>query len=270
MLDIDTKRAEKIIGQFIIHHVESAQFQGAVLGLSGGLDSSVVAALASRVLGSERVLGILMPYKFSSSESTEHANLIAKQLGIRTKTFDITKIAEGYETNLDKLRLGNLLARLRMCIVFDQSKAESLIVLGTSNKTEFLLGYTTWYGDMAAGIYPIADFYKTQVRMLAKHLGIPQVIIDKPPTADLWPDQTDESEIGNSYERIDKMLQLLVDGRLSPKETIQKGFSEQEVTRLTKMVIKNQYKRVMPPICKISARTIGYDFNYIKDWSTSL
>jgi NAD+ synthase len=269
MLELDLERAEKLIAGFIRHIVDQAGFSGVVLGLSGGLDSAVVAALASRCLGPDKVLGLMLPHRISSSESLEHAKLVAQKFGIRTKIIEITDMASGYHEETDKLRFGNLLARLRMCVIFDQSQATKSLVLGTSNKTEMLVGYTTWWGDMAAGCYPIADLYKTQVRALAKHLGVPDVIISKPPTADLWSGQTDEGEMGITYEHLDNLLVLMVEGEKNDEQIVQKGFLPEEIQRVRKMVARAHFKRVMPPVCKISSRTIGIDFNYIKDWSTS-
>jgi NAD+ synthase len=269
MLGIDLARAEKLIGAFIRHTLEKSGFSGVVLGLSGGLDSAVVAALAAREIGPEKVLGLMLPHKISSPESLAHARLVAEKFAIKTKTIDITGMAEGYAEETDKFRLGNLLARLRMCVVFDQSQATKSIVLGTSNKTEMLVGYTTWWGDMAAGCYPIGDLYKTQVRALARHIGVPEEIISKPPTADLWAGQTDEGELGISYDKLDNLLSMMVEGELDDKTIESQGFLADEIKRVRKIVMKSHFKRVMPPVCKISSRTIGIDFNYLKDWSTS-
>ncbi len=269
MLEIDLVKAEKVIGGFIAHTVETSGFKGVVLGLSGGLDSAVVAGLAARVLGREKVLGLMLPYRLSSPESLSHAKLVADKFSIPTKQIEITKMAEGYPEEVDKLRLGNLLARLRMCVVFDQSQATKSIVLGTSNKSEILVGYTTWWGDMAAGCYPIGDLYKTQVRALARHIGVPEEIISKPPTADLWAGQTDEGEMGITYEKLDMMLYSMVEGELDDKSLESQDFTAEEIRRVRKMVMKSHFKRVMPPVCKLSSRTVGIDFNYIKDWSTS-
>lgn len=269
MLELDLERTEKTLSGFIRHVVGLANFNGVVLGLSGGLDSAVVAALAAKCLGPDKVLGLMLPHKISSQESLDHAKLVADKFRITIKKIEITDMASGYHEETDKLRFGNLLARLRMCVVFDQSQATRSIVIGTSNKTEMLVGYTTWWGDMAAGCYPIGDLYKTQVRALAKYLGVPDVIISKPPTADLWSGQTDEGEIGITYERLDKMLVLMVEGERTDQQIIDQGFTSDEVLRVRKMVHKAHFKRVMPPVCKVSSRTIGIDFNYIKDWSTS-
>lgn len=252
MLDIDLNRAKETIEEFIKTSVETNHFKCAVLGLSGGLDSSFVAAIATSALGAKNVLGLMLPYKLSSKDSIMHAKLVAREFGFETKIIDITQMAEGYHEQLDKLRLGNLLARLRMCVIFDQSKAYDAIVLGSSNKSELMIGYSTWYGDLAAGAYPIGDLYKTQVRALARHIAIPQVIIDKPPTADLWPGQTDECEIGETYERLDYILYLLINVGLSIEEISNRGFEINEVKSIYDKIKRSQFKRALPPICIMS------------------
>ncbi len=266
MIELNLELAKKTICNFIKEDIHKYGLKGGVLGLSGGLDSSIVAVLASSVLGSENVLGLILPYRKSSSESKEHALLLADKFGIRTREFDISEMADGYHEEMNKIRLGNLLARLRMSIVFDQSQKHGYMVLGTSNKTEFLIGYTTWYGDSAAGMYPIGDLYKTQVRALAKYVGVPDEIISKSPSADLWQGQTDEGEIGITYQKMDEILFQLFDRRMSKEEIIQKGCDRETVDRLLQMVKRTQFKRIMPPICKLSGRTIGLDFEYIREW----
>jgi NAD+ synthase len=267
MLEIDLERAQKLIEGFICSCVSGASMKGAVLGLSGGLDSALVAGIASKALGPDNVLGLLLPFRQSSKDSIEHAKLVAEKFGVKTKIIDISNMVDGYHEEIDRFRLGNLLARLRMCVIFDQSMASKSIVLGTSNKTEMLLGYSTWYGDMAAGCYPIGDIYKTQVRALAKYIGVPDVIIEKAPSADLWPGQTDEGEIGNTYERLDQILDMLVDQRLPKEKIAQRGFSLSEVEAIELKMRKSQFKRVLPPVCKVTGRTIDQDFRYIRDWS---
>jgi NAD+ synthase len=166
------------------------------------------------------------------------------------------------------MRMGNIMARERMIVLFDQSEVFKGLVVGTSNKTEILLGYSTIYGDSASAINPIGDLYKTQVRQLSRALNIPAPIIDKPPSADLWEGQTDENELGFTYEEVDKLLYLLVDQRYSPQEIIEAGFDEKFVNAVTTRIRRNQFKRMLPPIAKISNRTIGYDFLYLRDWGT--
>jgi NAD+ synthase len=169
---------------------------------------------------------------------------------------------------ISDIRKGNLMARARMIIAYDQSEAFKALVVGTGNKTEILLGYTTLYGDSACALNPIGDLYKTQVRQLARALQIPEVIISKPPSADLWTGQTDESELGFTYEDVDRLLYLLVDQRYRPEECIEAGFSEKFVHQVVERVRRNQFKRILPPIAKLSSRTVGYDFLYLRDWGT--
>ena len=169
---------------------------------------------------------------------------------------------------MSKTRNGNIMARARMIVLYDQSEAFKALPIGTSNKTEILLGYSTMWGDMASAINPIGDLYKTQVRQLSRALGIPSAIIDKPPSADLWVGQTDESELGFTYEHVDKLLYLLVDHRFNARECVEEGFDEAFVNAVIKRVQRNQFKRMMPPIAKVSNRTIGYDFLYLRDWGT--
>jgi NAD+ synthase len=182
---------------------------------------------------------------------------------------DISGMADAYlalQPGIDRLRTGNLLARLRMAVIFDQSKRENALVVGTSNKSELLVGYSTWYGDMACAIMPIGDLYKTQVRSLARHIGLPQQVVAKPPSADLWAGQTDEGEIGVSYETLDQVLYLLVDQRCSPTEVNSEGFELDLVQRVERKILASQFKRVAPPIAKLSQRTVGTDFLYPRDW----
>jgi NAD+ synthase len=169
---------------------------------------------------------------------------------------------------MSKTRQGNIMARSRMIVLYDQSEAFKGLPIGTSNKTEILLGYSTLWGDMASAINPIGDLYKTQVRQLARALEIPSVIVEKPPSADLWIGQTDEGELGFTYEQVDKLLFLLVDHRYSPQDCIDEGFDEKFVHTVITRVRRNQFKRMMPPIAKVSNRTMGYDFLYLRDWGT--
>ncbi len=160
------------------------------------------------------------------------------------------------------------MARLRMMVLYDQSEVFHGLAVGTGNKTEILLGYTTLYGDSACAINPLGDLYKTQIRQLARAMGIPSVIIDKPPTADLWLGQTDEGELGFTYDEVDQLLYLLVDQRYKPEDCVQAGFAESFVRAVMERVRRNHFKRVMPPIAKLSNRTVGYDFLYLRDWGT--
>jgi NAD+ synthase len=212
-----------------------------------------------------------MPYKTSSPDSLTHAGLVIEDLGIQSKTIEITQMCDPLiaQTPPDAtLRHGNIMARMRMIVLYDQSAEFGGLVVGTSNKTEILLGYSTIYGDSACAINPIGDLYKTQLRQLADGLGVPDEIIHKPPSADLWIGQTDEGELGFTYEQADRVLYLLVDQRFSPEECVEAGFDQEFVEKVVRLIQRNHYKRIMPPIAKLSNRTIGYDFLYLRDWGT--
>lgn len=270
-LSIDSGLAREILTSFIKTEVTRAGFERVVLGLSGGLDSALSCYLAAEALGPQKVLAIRMPYKTSSVESLDHAQLVIDALGVTSLTIPITEMVDPLIErfpNMDNRRKGNIMARQRMIILFDQSEAFKGLVLGTGNKTEILLGYSTLYGDSACALNPIGDLYKTQVRQLARNMGIPQMLIDKAPSADLWMGQTDEGELGFTYEEVDKLLYLLIEQRYTPEECVENGFSTDFVRTVLKRVQKNQFKRVMPPIAKLSSRTVGYDFLYLRDWGT--
>ena len=270
-LTINTDLARDILSGFIKSEITRIGMSRAVIGLSGGIDSALSLALAVEALGADNVLAVRMPYKASSQDSLEHAQLLIDQLGVPSKTIEITDMVEPlFKLNPDmsKLRKGNIMARERMIVIYDQSEVFKGLVVGTSNKTEILLGYSTLFGDSANALNPIGDLYKTQVRQLSRAMNIPSPIIDKPPSADLWEDQTDEGELGFTYADADKLLYLLVDQRYSPQEAIEAGFDEKFVNAVTTRVRRNQFKRMLPPIAKISNRTIGYDFLYLRDWGT--
>ena len=270
-LTINTDLAAQILTGFIKSEITRAGFGKAVIGLSGGIDSAVSCYLAARALGSENVLAVRMPYKTSSPDSMAHAGLIIEDLGVQSKTIEITEMCDPLIAQSPPdavLRHGNIMARMRMIVLYDQSAEFGGLVVGTGNKTEILLGYSTIYGDSACAINPIGDLYKTQLRQLAAGLGVPHEVINKPPSADLWADQTDEDELGFTYQQVDKLLFLLVDQRFSPEECVEAGFDEGFVKEVVRRIQQNHYKRIMPPIAKLSNRTIGYDFLYLRDWGT--
>lgn len=270
-LSIDTDLARKILTGFIRSEISRAGFQKAVLGLSGGIDSALACYLAAEALGPENVLAIRMPYKTSSQGSLDHAQLVIDDLKIQALTVPITEMVDPLIErfpDMDNRRKGNIMARQRMIILFDQSEAFKGLVLGTGNKTEILLGYSTLYGDSACALNPIGDLYKAQVRQLSKAVGVPQPILDKAPSADLWVGQTDETELGFTYEQADQILYLLIDQRYTPQECVDAGFKEEFVRAVLQRVRRNQFKRVLPPIAKLSNRTVGYDFLYLRDWGT--
>lgn len=268
-LRLDGETVRKILTGFIDNEVRKAGFERVVVGLSGGVDSALSAFLAAEALGPQNVWAILMPYRTSSSESVEHARLIVNTLGLHSLTVDITPMVEAYFAGFpdaDHMRRGNKMARERMTILFDHSARLGALVLGTSNKTELLLGYGTLYGDMASAINPLGDLYKTQVRQLARHVKVPTVIVEKQPSADLWAGQTDEAELGFTYEEVDKVLYLLVDRRYEVADLVVEGFDDKFVRAIYHKVQASQYKRRLPVIAKVSARTIDRDFRYPRDW----
>jgi len=270
-LTINTDLARKVLTGFIHSEITRAGFSKAVIGLSGGIDSAVSCFLAAEALGAQNVLAIRLPHASSNPDSLEHAQLVIEATGVPSLTIEITEMVAPYFdkfSEMDDLRRGNLMSRARMAVLFDQSAAFEGLVVGTGNKTELLLGYSTQFGDSACALNPLGDLYKTQVRQLAAAIGVPQVIIDKPPSADLWQGQTDEGELGFTYEQVDKLLILLVDERFSPQQCMEEGFEEPFVREVIERIRRSQYKRVMPPIAKLSNRTVGYDFLYLRDWGT--
>jgi len=254
---------------FLREEFRSSGFAEASVALSGGLDSAVVLKLAVDSLGANHVHAMFLPYRTSSAESRRDARSMMDFCGLPWQELDISTMADAYlslQPGIDRLRAGNLMARLRMAVIFDQSKKENALVVGTSNKSELLIGYSTWYGDMACALMPIGDLYKTQVRSLACHIGLPEEIIAKPPSADLWAGQTDEGEIGLPYETLDQILYLLVDTHCSRDEVTAQGFDADLVDRIQHKILTSQFKRVAPPIAKLSQRTVGTDFLYPRDW----
>lgn len=271
MIDLKLNYHEitKALELFIRNEVQGAGFQKVILGLSGGIDSAVVAFLAERALGNEHVFAVLMPYKTSSEDSLSHAKLVVDQLKIKSETKPITSIADGYFGNtneMSQLRKGNVMARTRMITLYDLSVRENALVIGTSNKTELMLGYGTQFGDMASALNPIGDLYKTQIWQLAEFLNVPNEIIHKKPSADLWVGQTDEQEMGFSYANADQILYQMIDLRLTNEEIVASGYESETVTKIRKMVKRSQYKRKLPLIAKLTTRTVGIDFHYPRDW----
>ena len=270
-LTINTDVARQILTGFIRSEVTRVGFTRAIINLSGGLDSALSCALAAEALGPENVLALRLPYRTSSSDSLEHAQLVIDKFKVQSETIEITNMVDSlieHDSEMSNTRKGNIMARSRMIVLYDQSEAFKALPIGTSNKTEILLGYSTMWGDMASAINPIGDLYKTQVRQLSRSLGIPSAIVDKPPSADLWVGQTDEGELGFTYEQVDKLLFLLVDQRYSAQDCIEEGVDGKFVHSVIARVQRNQFKRMMPPIAKVSNRTIGYDFLYLRDWGT--
>lgn len=268
-LAINSQSTRRLLTGFIANEVRKVGFERIVLGLSGGIDSALSAFLAAEALGPDNVLAVMMPYHTSSAESLSDAQSVVDKLGIRCKTIEITAMADAFITHSGastNKRKGNIMARTRMVVLYDQSEDFGALVLGTSNKTELLLGYGTLHGDMASALNPIGDLYKTQVWALSEAMGVPDSIVSKPPTADLWVGQTDEGELGFTYRQVDEVLFQLVDERYSEAELIAGGYEPEFVHKVARLIAGSQFKRALPVIAKVSARTLGREFRYPRDW----
>ena len=274
-LAIDTDVARRVIGEFIRGQLRQAGFERTVLGLSGGIDSALVAYLVAEAIGGDRLHAVLMPYRSSSPASRADAESVVEALGCSSELVEITPMVDGYygtETTTgaagpeglgaSSLRRGNFAARMRMAVLYDRSVTFGGLVVGTGNKTESLIGYTTLFGDSACAFNPIGDLYKTQVRQMAIAMGVPDPIIRKAPSADLWPGQTDEGEGEFSYPLLDRLLFWRIDKRRSVEEMVALGFEAAMVERVDKMVAGAEFKRQVPPIAKLGPRTAGVDYLY--------
>lgn len=270
-LTLNAPIAATVLASFIRDAVETSRTKGVTVGLSGGVDSSLAAALAARALGPERVHGFLLPYRTSSADSLADAQEVARKLGIGHRTIDISPMVDAYfspatgEADAGPDRRGNKMARERMTILFDQAKKLGCLVLGTSNKTEILLGYSTVFGDNASSLNPLGDLYKRQVWQLAEHLDLPASVVRKRPSADLWPGQTDEGELGFSYAMADEILYLMFDLGLSPREVVLRGYDETVVERIVRLEQANRFKRRLMLIARLSGSAINLDQEIPRD-----
>ncbi|HVD03748.1 MAG TPA: NAD+ synthase [Candidatus Dormibacteraeota bacterium] len=268
-LEINPTLACHILRLFIRDEVLKVGAKGVVLGVSGGIDSALAFTLAVQALGAEAVVGVALPYRQSSHESLADARDLARSLQAELAVVDITAQIDAYFSDRptkDQNRRGNKMARERMSVLYDISQARSLLVLGTSNKSELLLGYGTLHGDMAHALNPLGDLYKTQVYQLAEHLQLPETLLRKRPSADLFEGQLDEDDLGFTYAQADLILYQMVDRRLPYDELAKLGYPEAIVSAVIERVRRNQFKRRPPLIAKLSARTIEIDFRYPRDW----
>ena len=264
-LAIDTDVARRVIAEFIRGQLRQAGFDRAVLGLSGGIDSALVAYLTAEAIGADKLLTVLMPYKTSSPASQSDAEEVVRRLGTPSELVDITPMVDGFfgaQSDASSLRRGNFMARQRMAVLYDRSVTWGGLVVGTGNKTESLIGYTTIFGDNACAFNPIGDLYKSQVRQMAAAMGVPDEIIKKAPSADLWPGQTDETEGGFDYPTLDRLLFWRIDKRRSIDEVVALGFPRETVEKVDRMVAGAEFKRQVPPIAKLGPRTAGVDYLY--------
>ena len=266
---VDPALAVEVIVDFIRRQLEQAGFSRLVVGLSGGVDSATVAFLAARAIGSDNLLAVRMPYATSSEASETDAMRVVTALGCRTERVEITPMVEPMlalitddDPTARNVRRGNVMARQRMIVLYDRSAAFDALVIGTSNKTEALLGYGTLHGDMAAALAPIGDLYKTQLRAVARQLGVPDEVVAKPPSADLWPGQTDEGELGRSYDLLDRALYALVDRRWTVDRCERAGLPRDLVEWVEQRVARMEFKRQLAPVAKLSLRTPGFDHLY--------
>ncbi len=266
-LAIDTDVARRVIVDFIRSQLRQSGFEHCVLGLSGGIDSGLVAYLVAAAIGPGQLLCVRMPYRTSSAGSLADAQAVIDDIGCRSETVEITPMVDAFleqpaNADASPVRRGNFMARMRMAVLYDRSVPFSGLVVGTGNKTESLIGYTTLFGDSACAFNPIGDLYKSQIRQLAVAMRVPRSIIEKAPSADLWPDQTDESEGRFSYPELDRILYWRIDRRRSVEEVAALGFDPETVERVDRMVATSEFKRQVPPIAKLGPRTAGVDYLY--------
>ena len=251
MRNIDLNSEKDKIITFIKTYFKNAGFSKGIIGLSGGVDSSLVAYLAIEALGKENVIGVLMPYKTSRDDSFKDGKQVAENLGVKYYVREITPMVDAYfntyEPDAEKLRKGNIKARMRMCTLYDLAAKEHALVLGTGNKTELLLGYVTQFGDGACALEPLGCLYKTEVWKLAKMMGVPENIVKKIPTADLWEGQTDEEELGLSYKDADEILYALYENNIPIEELITRGFTKAQIEHIQSIVKRNRFKQSIPP-----------------------
>ncbi len=267
------EEATEILTNAFRREIQKTGLGRVVVGVSGGIDSALTLMIAAKALGPQNVFAFYIPYRTSSPDSLKHGKEVVAVAGVAAEEISIADMADAYfaeQKDISPLRMGNVMARLRMIVLYDQSARMDALVAGTSNKTESLLGYSTLWGDMASAVNPIGDLYKHQVRLLSAHFGVPDSILQKAPSADLWEGQSDEQEIGLTYDLMDRVLFHLLERGLSVPEveTLLSGAGEKPETAsfLWKRIARNQFKRKMPVLIKISDVTIDREFRYPRDW----
>jgi len=253
---------ENFLIKFIYEEITKTGLKKGICGLSGGIDSAVVAVLAKKALG-DNFKAFMLPSQFSSKSSIDDAKKLCQKFDIDYEIISIAPLIKSYNIE-DKVRIGNFSARMRMAILYDKSAEFNALVIGTSNKSELMLGYGTLFGDLASALNPIGDLYKSEIFEFAKFLEINEEIISKPPSADLWEGQSDEIELGYSYKVLDEVLEDFVDNRATKNELLKK-YDKNLVEFVLKKVYQNQFKRKSPIIAKLKSRTIGHDFLYERD-----
>jgi NAD+ synthase len=257
-LIVDVDLVRPVLERFIRREVENAGLKGVVLGVSGGVDSATAAGMAAAALGPENVTGLWLPYHDASGR--DDAVAVVERFGVKLKEVSIAPMADAYLAQageVDDVRRGNVCARARMIALMDQSNEAKAMVMGTGNKTELLLGYFTLFGDAACSIAPLADLYKGQVYLLAEELGVPERTIQKPPSAGLWPGQTDEGEMGISYFQVDRYLYYLVEKGEKPTRLLERGFDADFQRHVVGLINRNLFKRQVPVIARVTGKTIN-------------
>ncbi len=268
-LNIDPELTQQLLVRFLENEISKAGFTKGVIGLSSRVDSATSAYLAVSALGAENVIGIRMPYRDSERDTLERYQLVVDELGIHCETIDISASVDSLcelSAGIDDSRRANILARIRMTLLFDRSAAWRGLVIGTSNKSDLLLGYGTIFGDLASAVNPLGDLYETQVLQLAKHIGIPAEIIDKHRSAVPDPGKSDDEELVFDYRVVDSVLHMLVDERYSLRDLLEEGYDKEFLSDVIAKIRGSQYKRTPPIIPKLTGRTVGHDFRYLRDW----
>ncbi|MCK6481213.1 MAG: NAD+ synthase [Planctomycetes bacterium] len=269
----DPVAAARVLERALRDEIHRTGLRRGVVGLSGGIDSAVSLILGARALGAGNMVAIALPVRGSSPSSLEHARLAAAAAGVELRVTDLAGVGDALEAALpgsgaDRVRRGNLAARARMIALYDLSAAERAMVIGTSNKTEILLGYSTLWGDMAAGVQPLGDLYKCEVRALARVLGVPGPILAKAPSADLWDGQTDEGELGFTYDDADRVLYQWLDLHRRPEDLVKAGVPEALFKAIHARVLGSAFKRRMPLVLKVSSRTVSMEYRLPRDAGT--